>query len=275
MSDLMYPGPRHRIYSSSQLLVLTIVVLLIIVSSGVMFFSAVNYQISANNASSQAVASAIARATSIAQANASATALASTIHNPYPPYTGNLVLNDPLNGNNQGNSWDVASTQANNACQFAGSAYESANNNPSKNLYSGNACFAENTSFANFTFQVQTTLVQGLCGGIVFRGDSKANNFDRFEICSNSWYDFRQCSGGYCDVVFANGLSPVIHTKYGATNTLAVVANDAAITIYVNGKQIISATASGFSQGQIGFVTSGYDSTRTVATFRNAQVWAM
>ena len=275
MSDPMYPGPRRRIYSSGQLLVLTIVVLLIIVSSGVMFFSAVNYQISASNASSQAVASAIAQATSFAQANASAPALASTIHNPYPPYTGNLVLNDPLRDNNQGNSWDVAATQANSACQFAGRAYESADANTSKDLYSGNVCFAENTSFDNFTFQVQTTLVQGLCGGIVFRGDSKANNFDRFEICSNSWYDFRQCSNGYCDVVFANGLSSAIHAKFGATNTLAVVANNSAITIYVNGKQIIATTASGFSQGQIGLVTSGYNNTRTVAIFRDVQVWAM
>src|SRR5581483_1828212 len=249
MSDSMYPGPRRPVYSSGQLLLLTIVVLLIIVSSGVMFFSAVNYQIAASNASSQAVATAIARATSFAQANASATALASTIHNPYPPYTGNLVLNDPLRDNNQGNSWDVASTQANSACQFAGTAYESSDTNTSKDLYSGNACFAENTGFDNFTFQVQTTLVQGLCGCIVFRGDSKANNFDRFEICSNSWYDFRQCSNDYCDVVFANGLSPAIHAKYGATNTLAVVANGSAITIYVNRKQIIATIASGFGRG--------------------------
>jgi hypothetical protein len=270
MSNSIFPGPRPRIYSPGQLLFLTVIVSLIILSSGVLFYSAVNYQTAASSANSQALATAIAQATSFAQA----TAQAAAIPNPYPPNTGNLVLNDPLSDNSQGHSWQVAATQGNNACQFANKAYQSANNNSSTNLYSGTVCFAEQTDFSNFTFQVQTILVQGLCGGIVFRGDSKANNFDRFVICSNAWYDFRQCSSGYCDVVFVNGLSPAINTKLGALNTLAVVANGAVITIYVNGKQVVSATDSGFSHGQIGLVTSGYNSTLTVATFRNARVWA-
>jgi Domain of Unknown Function (DUF1080) len=270
MSNSIYTGPRRRLYSPGQLVLLAVIVLLIIVSSGVLFYSAVNYQIAANDASSQAIASAIAQATSFAQA----TAQANAIPNPYPPNTGNLVFNDPLSDNSQGHSWQVAATQGNNTCRFDNGAYQSANDNTSTNLYSGTVCFAENTSFGDFTFQVQTILVQGLCEGIVFRGDSKANNFDRFVICSNTWYDFRQCSGGYCDVVFANGLSPAINTTLGATNTLAVVANGSTIAIYVNSKQVVSATDSGFSQGQIGLVTSGYNSTLTVATFRNVRVWA-
>lgn len=270
MSSSIYPGPRPRIYSSGQLMVLTALVLVIIVSSGVLFYSAVNYQNSTNNASSEAIATAIAQATSFARA----TAQASAIPNPYPPNTGSLVLNDPLNDNSQGHNWQIAVTQGNNACQFSNRAYQSANDNPSTSLYNGTVCFAENTDFSNFTFQVQTILVQGLCAGIVFRGDSKANNFDRFEICSNAWYDFRQCSSSFCDVVFANGISSAINTALGASNTLAVVANGPTITIYVNGKQVVSATDSGFNQGQIGFATSGYNSTLTIATFRNARVWA-
>ena len=271
MSYSVYPGPRPRIYSPGQLVVLTIIVLLIIVSSAVLFYSAVNYQIAASNASSQAIATAIARATSFAQA----TAQANAIPNPYPPDTGNLVLNDPLHDNSQGHSWDVHATPVNNNCQFAGRAYQSTSDYASKNLYSGNTCFAENTDFSNFTFQVQAILVKGLCEGIAFRGDSKANNFDRFVICSNAWYDFRQCSNSYCDVLLANGPSPAINTQLGMTNTLAVVANGAVITIYVNGKQIVSTTDGGFNQGQIGLVTSGYGGTLTVAMFRNAEVWTM
>ena len=273
MSNSMYSGPRPRVYSSGQLFVLTVVVSLIIVSSGVLFYSAVNSQMAASNASSLAIASAIARATSVAQANASATAIASTMHNPYPPYTGDLAFYDPLTNNDQGHNWDVASTGTNNTCQFAANAYQSVNENTSKDLYTGNVCFAENTDFNDFTFQVQTILVQGLCGGVIFRGNSRTNNFDRFVICSNNWFDFRQCSNGFCDVVFANGPSPVINTKLGATNTLAIVASGTAITIYVNGKQIVSTIDSGFIEGQIGLVTSGYNSTRTVAIFRDLAVW--
>lgn len=268
-----HSGPRHPLYSRGQMIVLTVVVSLIIVSSGVLFYSAVTYQMAANTATSQANASAIAYATTVAQEEASATAIASTLHNPYPPYTGSIALYDPLIGNDLGHSWDIASQGANNTCQFAGKTYLSSNTNTAKDLYRGTVCFAENTDFSDFTIQVQTILEQGLCGGIVFRGNSKTNNFDRFVICSNAWYDFRQCNGSYCDVVLANGLFPAINTKAGAINTLAVVASNTDITLYVNHRQIITASDSGFSEGQIGLVTSGYNGTRTVATFRNVMVW--
>jgi hypothetical protein len=255
------------------MILLTVIVLLIIVSSGVLFYSAVNYQVATNTADSQAIASAIARATTLARENASVTAIASTLHNPYAPYTGSIALYDPLTNNDLGHNWDVASSGANSACQFAGKAYQSSNANTAKDLYSGTVCFAENTDFSDFTFQVQTVLEQGMCGGVVFRGNSKTNNFDRFVICSNAWFDFRQCNSGYCDVVFANGLFSAINTEPGAINTLAVVASGAAITLYINGKQIITASDSGFSEGQIGLVTSGYNATRTVAAFHNVEVW--
>src|SRR5579859_2327102 len=136
MSYLQYSGPRHPIYSRGQMILLTVVVSLIIVSSGVLFYSAVNYQVATSNASSQAIASAIAQATSVAQENASATAIASTLHNPYPPYTGSIALYDPLTNNDLGQSWNVASKGANNTCQFAGKAYLSSNANTAKSLYS-------------------------------------------------------------------------------------------------------------------------------------------
>src|SRR5579859_3201095 len=173
MSFLRYSGPRHPIYSRGQMIVLTVVVSLIIISSGGLFYSAVNYQVATSKASSQAIASAIAQATIVAQENASATAVASTLHNPYPPYTGSIALYDPLTDNNLGHSWDAASKGANNACQFAGKAYLSSNVNAAKNLYSGTVCFGEKTDFSDFTFQVQAVLEQGLCAGIIFRGDSK------------------------------------------------------------------------------------------------------
>jgi hypothetical protein len=69
-----------------------------IISSCVMFFSAVNYQIAATNASSKAIASAIARATSVAQAIVQAYADCDL----YSPFTGNLAVNGPLNNNGQG-----------------------------------------------------------------------------------------------------------------------------------------------------------------------------
>lgn len=272
MSYLQYSGPRQPIYSRGQTILLSVIVSLIIISSGALFYSAVNYQTAASNASARA----IAQANRLAREKASVASIASTLHNPYASSTGSIALYDPLVDNDLGHSWDVATSGANHTCQFAGKTYLSSNENTAKDLYSGTVCFAENTDFSNFTFQVQAVLEQGLCAGIAFRSNSKTNNFDRFVICSNAWYDFRQCNDGYCDVVFANGPSSAINTKLAATNTLAVVASGPSVTLYVNGKQITTARDSGgFSEGQIGLVTSGYNSTRTVASFRNIEVWTM
>jgi hypothetical protein len=276
MSYLQYSGPRQPIYSRGQMILLSVFVALIIISSGTLFFSAVNYQIAAGNARARAIASAIAQANSLSQEKASIAAIASTLHNLYAPSTGSIAMYDPLTDNNLGYNWDVAARGANQTCRFAGKAYLSSNASAAKNFYSGTICFAENTDFSDFTFQVQTILEQGQCAGIVFRGNSRTNNFDRFIICSNAWYDFRQCNGGYCDVVFANGPSSAINTRPGAANTLAVVTSGPAVTLYVNGKQIITASDSGgFSEGQIGLVTCGYNGTPTVAAFRNVELWTM
>src|SRR5690242_3709062 len=219
-----HSGSRYPMYSRGQMIVLAVVVSLVIISSGVLFYSAVNYQVTASTDNSQAIASAIAQATTLAREEASATAVASTLRNPYPPYTGSIALYDPLTNNDLGHSWDVAASGANNACQFTGKTYLSSNANTAKDLYRGTVCFAQNTDFSDFTFQVQAVLQQGLCEGVVFRGNSKTNGYDRFVICSNAWFDFRQCNNGYCDVVYANGLFSAINMKPGATNTLGIVA---------------------------------------------------
>ena len=53
--------------------------------------------------------------------NATATAAAGATQNPYPPYSGTLALNDPLQNNNNGYNWGVDNNIG--SCKFIAGAY--------------------------------------------------------------------------------------------------------------------------------------------------------
>ena len=230
-------------------------------------------------ASAQSSASAIARA----QANASATAQANANRDPYPPYTGNLVLSDPMYNNGRGYGWDVYSLPMNNNCQFTGGAYESTEQNQSGSYYDiGNECAAENTNFTNFTFQADVTIMKGDCGGISFRGNSKANNGYTLVVCAaNSeitpagYWALRAWSAGSYYGNIAEGPSPAIHIAYGQTNVLAVVAIGSSLTFYANGQKLTTITSTTYTSGQIGLESSGMQGTLEVVMFSNVRVWVM
>ena len=221
-----------------------------------------------------ATAVAQAHATATAQVNADATATAqAAVRNPYPPYSGTLVLNDPLNNNSQGHNWDVYGLPDTNDCQFVAGAYESTIHELS-GIEGSNACFAENTNFTNFTFQVQVTVVKGSCGGVSFRGDSKAGNFYEFHVCSDGTYQLYNASMDLIGSPFAYGPFPAIHKGLGQTNAVAVVAIGDTITLYVNGQNITSVIISLYSHGQIGCEATEIDNS-TMVMFRNAMVWTL
>jgi hypothetical protein len=230
-------------------------------------------------ANAQASATAIARA----QAFASATAQAYANRNPYPPYTGNLVLSDPMYNNGQGHGWDLYSLPMNNNCLFTGGAYESTEQNQSGSYYDiGNDCAAENTNFANFTFQADVTIMKGGCGGISFRGNSKANNGYTFVVCAASteitsagYWALRVLSAGSYYGNVAEGPSPAIHTTYGQTNVLAVVAIGSSLTFYANGQKLTTITSTTYTSGQIGLESSGEQGVLEVIMFSNVKVWAI
>jgi eukaryotic-like serine/threonine-protein kinase len=230
-------------------------------------------------ASAQASATAIARA----QAYASATAQAYASRDPYPPYSGTLVLSDPMSNNSQGHGWDVYALPMNNNCQFTGGAYESTEQSQSGSFYDvGNNCVAENTNFTNFTFQADVTIVKGGCGGITFRGNSKANNAYIFVVCAASteitpagYWALRVSSAGSYDGTIAEGSSPAIHATYGQTNILAVVAIGSNLTLYVNGQKLTNITSPTYTSGQIGLEASGEPGTLEVVMFSNVKVWTM
>src|SRR5258708_34496580 len=88
------------------------------------------------------------------QKNATATAIASNM-NPYSPFTGSLVLNDPLSDNSRGHQWQTYSDSATgNSCHFVGGAYHVVDAPPFLGV-----CFSTATAYINFSFQLAITFV--------------------------------------------------------------------------------------------------------------------
>lgn len=190
-----------------------------------------------------------------------------TQQNPYPPY-GRLTLDDPLSDNSRGYSWSEGSDSLG-TCAFTGGAYHvNALRSP------GQGCVAT-TTFNDFAYQVQMTIVKGDGGDILIRDDTKGNGY-YFFISQDGKYGFgiyNNCNSNNCKLMaLRNGSNTAIHTGLNQTNLVAVVARGSTIDLYVNNQKIDSISDSTYSQGQIGVAASDVNSP-TEVVFSNAKVW--
>ncbi len=217
-----------------------------------------------------------ATATVIAARHATATAIAAN-PNPYPPYTGALVLKDPLSDNNHGHQWQVYSDSATgNSCQFVDGAYHVVDA-----PHYGGPCFANATDFSNFTYQVEMTIVRAGqsfdAGGITIR--SSGNNYYYFEIFESGRYVFGACTGSDCSHALSEDLSqgiPSFHAGLNQSNTIAIVASGNSFNLYVNGQRVagpVSDTNATSNHGAIGVYGECNDAT-TEVVYSNVKVWA-
>src|SRR5579883_3094582 len=200
----------------------------------------------------------------------------STQPNPYAPFTGNVVLDDPMSDNSRGNQWIEGS--ATGSCQFTGNAYHVTILGTADPITE--SCPANNTSFSNLAFQVEMTIIKGHAGGITFRNIKS----------SQSYYFYITVAGNYGLTVFSlsstdqsvgnslkSGFSAAIHTGLGQTNLLAAVARGNTIDLYVNKTQVGSVVDSTYTTGRIGVAAHITASTRidTDVMFKNARVWEL
>jgi serine/threonine protein kinase len=222
----------------------------------------------ATGTASEATATAVAATATATIAQATATAVAATATAYTKTVTpGSPALNDPLQSNS-GNNWDVTNLPGGGGCAFTGGAYHASM--PQKGYIA--PCFAQATSFSNFTYQVQMTIVKGDQGGIACRANSNNGAFYYFHINQNGTYGLETYSGYNSTAVLKQGTSPAIKTGLNQINLITVVANGNGLVLYVNKQQIASVNDGTYSNGQIGVIAESTQNP-TEVVFKNAEVW--
>ncbi len=193
--------------------------------------------------------------------------------NPYTPFTGQLVLADPLGDNSQGYQW----SEANNAslyCQFVAGAYRL--RLAPQSQYKIDWCFAGNTNYSNLAFEVEMTIAKGDCAGLIFHnaGDRELYYFCITHLGGYGLYLYYKNNAGVVQVKeLAKGSNSAIYTGYNIKNLIAVSANGGNINLYVNHQKIQSVVDKTFLQGGIGLATHKYESQEADILYQNAKVW--
>jgi hypothetical protein len=279
------PPPARRRGGAISILVL-LLVFLVLLGSGLFFYFGYyepGQMHIAGTATAQAntAATAHAQATSTAQvaqataqaaatATARAQATARAYQNIYTQATQSTpVLNDPLNGQSS-NQWDQNNSN-NGTCSFSGGSYHSLI--PTAGFFQ--PCYAENTNFSNFAFQVDMLIKQGDEGGIIFRADNVSDKFYLFRIDTNgnySLYQYKDNQGAHA-VRLMGGTTGTI-TGPGQSIQLTLVAQSSNLAFYLNQHYLDGVSDGSYISGKIGVFGESATQATDVA-FSNARVWAL
>jgi len=253
--------------------ILLIGLVLLILASGVgLFYIARTAQV------------AITEGLAAASGSAATATLVAGNPDPYPPYTGKLVLYDRLN---QRSLWDNRTDSASGgACQFIDQAYH-VSQSMRATPFLCTPSITPTPNFSNFAFEVQMKIVAGDCGGIAFRANSANGQYYFFRVCQNGLYTFQNelytlllYTGNTEDnaqiLSSRENFLPTINTDLNQSNLIAIVANGSTLDLYVNRQRIDSISDSTYSHGQIGLAAQSQSGENpTEVAYSNAKVWQM
>lgn len=239
--------------------IIALVVLIVLVSIIGVVYSNGQHQLAV-----QATATAQTNATTTAQAQITATSVAATataVVTTYP-FSNKVLLNDPLSDNSKGMKWDTGTNQTGGSCQFISQAYHAAE------TQAGffNTCFANQSHFSNFTFQVDMTIASGDRGGLLFRADSVNNKLYYLRLDQDGTYslflyvDDTGTNARSLDHGTATGFNAGLNQK----NTVGVVARGNSIELYVNKQLINTITDSTYTTGEIGLTAESHTNSTQV-----------
>jgi transcriptional regulator with XRE-family HTH domain len=197
-----------------------------------------------------------------------------TSPNPYTPGRGRLTLYDPLKDQGQHLNWQEGQNENGASCQFKRGAYYSTQ--PLAGYF--HACLAQATTFRNFTYEVEAILYRGDYLGIIFRATSSLDSkYYLFRIQSDGTYMLKRYVDRVDDhaILLDSGPTEQFHKGRGQMNTLAVVAVEQNITLYVNQQQVTTVVDGTYPDGQIGVLAGNEEHPPAEAAFRNVKVWSL
>ena len=266
-APLPYPGqpsaPPRRRFSVVIVALLSVLIIAVLVGSALTYYALVKHPANSQTA---------AKASPTATTGAHKTPLNTS--NPQALYTQVMGRTPSIDGalSNQ-NIYQWLAEPNNAGCTPAGSGLH-------LTLSSGQAafCLAQNTHFSDFAFQVQTTINQGLIGGIIFRADilgrkiyfmGVANQGGIYEIAS-----VVSTSGGQVNPkLLGGGVSTAINTESGKPNTIAVIAIGSTLDFYINRQFVTTVQDSSSLAGAIGLVGANGGQGNVDVGFANAMIW--
>ena len=187
-------------------------------------------------------------------------------------HTGKFTFEDTLHNNGLHHNW-----QENTECMFKNSAYHaSIDQNDSISL-----CSAQTTNFSTFVYQAQLTIVQGDCGGIIFRLNEADAHMYFFLICQGGFtglsrYDTGGSVFGQMDAgktLWEANLPAIIHPLH-QLNTIAVVASDSSLDLWINGQVVESNPDTTYKGGNIGVAAFDIHN-NTEVVFSDVKVWKL
>jgi hypothetical protein len=201
-----------------------------------------------------------AAATATANNNATATAVANS--NPYGG-GGTFVFYDPLTRRNH---WSNGSdTSFGGSCQFQSDGYHIKETGSQRFFHCLN-----DQSFSNFVFEVRMRIIQGDCGGLVWR--YMDTHFYKLNVCSDGTYSFYRYASNVASS--ATKLTSGNIDVSSGVNTLAVVADGGSFTFYLNQKRIGGGHDSDYTSGYIGLISENYTRT-TEVVYTDARLWLL
>lgn len=278
------PPPKRR--GKIALIVLMLLLAVVVIGSGSYLLASAfikGNSVQGNpNATATALANhAIANATATALANrtiANATATATADQNPYAPKTGTLILNDSLRDNSKGYLWDQTTMNTGSdvaRCGFANAAYHITRDQSGAVICDPEASAL---TLSDIAFEVKVTIIKGSGAGVVVRFDQVTGLGYLFSIDNNGNYtistvNFVTTDASQRYTVLRRGSNGQIKQGLNQTNLVAIVANKASISVYVNGSFIDTTQNSSLTNGQIGIYGSS-DGEMDIAA-NDARAWRL
>ncbi|HLI07811.1 MAG TPA: hypothetical protein VKV40_14670 [Ktedonobacteraceae bacterium] len=182
----------------------------------------------------------------------------------YLPGHGSLVFADSLNGTGA-QTWKPAI-----GCTYSQGRYQ-VTSTMKQPLY---VCLGP--ALNNFAFEVQMTIIQGDCGGIVFRGDMKNNVFYNYMVCALGVFSLAKYVGNNPGVSLIQPTSnQAINGDVNQSNTLAIYAQGNSIILYANGKRLGQILDNASAKGLLGLDSVSLVSNATKVAYSNARAWSL
>jgi hypothetical protein len=236
--------------------------------------NAYSTKVAATHATATAVArvEAQARATSVVQAaaTAEANAIATALSNVYRSATsGKPDLKDSL-AKQSAAKWHIYDAVGGGGCTFKKGALHVSMHK--KGYYI--PCYAKNTHFTNFSFEVQMQWLKGDEGGIIFRASDVANKYYSFTLKRNGSYMLALTKDSRHGIELNNQHSSLINTAARSVNILTVIANGSKLYLYINKHFVGSASDSTLHTGAIALMAADNKQSTEVA-FRNLRIWLL